>query len=320
MLTRTTTALLSLIACAAPAVAGGCQTENLMPEFLAFRDATATLPPDQRADRFIADIAAKHPAYFQTDVFGSNQDLRGYALGLLDRAHPEQFADYPPLSEEKLRAAGAAFPGDFANAEARFAKSFPDFRCETPILFGPSFNRFAGSGGTGRDGVYRMRFGIDLIAEIYPLSDLPVLFAHELFHVYHRQVLGKTLEQSFGVVWWGAWVEGLASYVSYKITPGATTQLALPFPPDLVARMQAPGVMKLAAGRMLQDLDKTGKDYGLWFHTGESYPDLPPCAGCYVGYRMAAALSAKYSLPELARLTPEKLKPLIREYLAKQAR
>lgn len=320
MMMRTAAALLGLVACAAPAAAGICHTENLMPAFLAFRDATATLPPGQRADRFITEFAARHPAYFKSDIFGNDRELRGYALRLLDPAHPEQFAAYPPLTEKRLRAVSARFPHDFAAAEARFAKTFADFRCETPILFGPSFNRFAGSGGTGPDGVYRMRFGIDLIAEIYNPSDLPVLFAHELFHVYHRQVLGKTLEKNFGVVWWGTWIEGLASFVSQSITPGATARQALPFPPDLVARMQAPGVMKRAAARMLRDFDKSGSDYGLWFHTTQSYPDLPPCAGYYMGYRAAATLAARYSLPELARLTPEQVKPLLRAFLEEQAR
>lgn len=291
-----------------------------MPEFLAFRDATTTLPPAERASRFVTEIAAKHPEYFKSDIFGGDDELRGYALRLLDPAHPEQFADYPALTEEKLRTVSAALPRDFTAAERRFSQTFPDFRCETPILFGPSFNRFAGSGGTGPDGVYRMRFGIDLIAEIYSPDVLPVLFAHELFHVYHRQVLGKTLEENFGVVWWGAWVEGLASFVSRSITPGATPQQAVPFPRDLVAQMEAPGMMKRAAARMLQDLDKKGKDYGLWFHTTASYPDLPSCAGYYVGYRVAAALAADHPLPELARMTPDELKPLIRRYLEEQAR
>lgn len=320
MMTRTAAALLSLIACAAPALAGVCQTENLMPEFLAFREATATLSPEQRADRFLTEIAAKHPSFFKSDIFGSDQELRGYALRLLDPAHPEQFADNPPLTEESLRSMSAAFPRHFENAEARFAKSFPDFRCETPILFGPSFLRFAGSGGVGPDGVYRMRFGIDMLAVLRAPSDLPVLFSHELFHVYHRQVLGKTLEQNLGVVWWGAWVEGLASYVSYRATPGATPKQALAWPADLYERMEAPGAMKLAATKMLEDMDAKGNTYGLWFHMNESYPGLPPCAGYYVGYRMAAALAAKRSLTELAKLTPEELKPLIRAYLAEQAR
>jgi hypothetical protein len=319
MMMRTTAALLGLAACAAPAFAGACQTTNIMPDFLGFRDATAGLPPDQRADRFLTEIAAKYPEFFKSDIFGPDAELRGYALRLLDPAHPEQFAGLA-LSDEKLRAVSVRFPHDFADAQARFAKAFPDFHCETPILFGPSFARFAGSGGIGPDGLYRMRFGIDLLAMLQAPSDFPVLFSHELFHVYHRQVLGKTLEQNLGVVWWGAWVEGLASYVSERITPGATAKQALAWPADLYDRMEAPGAMKLAAAQMLQDMDAKGKTYGLWFHMNESHPGLPPCAGYYMGYRMAAALGAKHSLPELARMTPEELKPLVQAYLAEQAR
>jgi len=320
MMMRTTAVLFGLIVSAAPAFAGGCQTTNIMPEFLAFRDATATLPPDERADRFIAGIAAKYPEYFKSDIFGNGQELRGYALRLLDPAHPEQFATYGPLSEAKLRAMSAAFPTDYAGAEKRFTTAFPDFHCQTPILFGPSFARFAGSGGSGPDGIYRMRFGIDMLAMLQAPSDLPVLFSHELFHVYHGQMLGDASKQNFGVVWWGAWVEGLASYVSYRITPGATPKQALAWPADLYDRMEAPGAMKLAAAQMLLDMEAKGKTYGLWFHMNESHPGLPPCAGYYMGYRMAAALASKHTLPELARMTPDELKPLIREFLTEQAR
>jgi len=39
-----------------------------------------------------------------------------------------------------------------------------------------------------------------------------------------------------------------------------------------------------------------------------------------MGYRLAEALAAKRSLPELARLTPQQLRPLMREFLEQQAR
>jgi hypothetical protein len=320
MMKRTVTALLGLAACAAPAFAGGCQTTNLMPEFLALRDATAGLPPSERADRFLAEIAARHPEYFKSDIFGSDAELKGYAMRLLDPAHPEQFADNPPLSDATLRLVSARFPADFAAAESRFRTAFPDFQCNTPIQFGPSFARFAGSGGVGPDGVYRMRFGIDMLAMLQAPSDLPVLFSHELFHVYHGEVIGPAARQNLGVVWWGAWVEGLASYVSYRITPGATPKQALAWPAGLYDRMEAPGVMKRAAAQMLLDMEAKGKPYGLWFHMDKHYPDLPPCAGYYMGFRMAQGLAAKHSLQELARLSPEDLKPLIRAYLEEAAR
>jgi hypothetical protein len=320
MMMRTAAALTGLLACTAPVFAGVCQTTNLMPEVLAFRAATAGLPPEQRAARFVTEIAAKHPEYFKSDIFGNDDELRGYAVRLFDPAHPESFAGSPPLTDAKLAAFSAGFPQAFDGAEARFTKAFPDFACATPIAFGPSFARFAGSGGVGPDGVYRMRFGIDMLAMIETDSDLPVLFSHELFHVHHNQVLGTALKQNLGVVWWGAWVEGLASYVSYRITPGATPKQALAWPADLYERMQAPGAMKQASAQMLIDMDAQGKTYGLWFHMNESYPGLPANAGYYMGYRMAEALAARYSLPELARMTPQDLKPLVRAYLTEQAR
>jgi hypothetical protein len=320
MMMRSAAALTGLLACTTPVFAGVCQTTNLMPEVLAFRAATAGLPPDQRAARFVTEVAAKHPEFFKSDIFGNDDELRGYAMRLFDPDHPEHFGDYPPLTDAKLASFSADFPKAFDDAEKRFTKAFPDFACQTPILFGPSFGRFGGSGGIGPDGVYRMRFGIDKLAVIETPSDLPVLFSHEMFHVHHSQVLGNALKQNLGVVWWGAWVEGLASYVSYRITPGATPKQALAWPADLYERMQAPGAMKQASAQMLLDMDAKGKTYGLWFHMNESYPGLPSNAGYYMGYRMAEALAARYSLPELARMSPDELKPLIRAYLTEQSK
>lgn len=317
---HTVTAFAALAAMATPAIAGVCPTQNLMPEFLAFRAASAGQPPQQRADHFVDDFAPRYPEYFKSDIFGSDAEFRSYALRLFDPAHPEQFAGFPPLTEAKLQAMADAFPSAYAAAEARFAKAFPDFSCRTPIQFGPSFARFAGSGGVGPDGVYRMRFGIDMLAMLQSPSDLPVLFSHELFHVYHGEALGPALKQNLGVVWWGAWVEGLASYVSERITPGATPKQALAWPADLYDRMQAPGAMKLASAQMLQDMDAKGQTYGMWFHMDKSYPGLPSNAGYYMGYRMAAALGKSHTLMELARMTPEQLHPLVQSFLEQQAR
>jgi hypothetical protein len=45
-------------------------------------------------------------------------------------------------------------------------------------------------------------------------------FDHELFHLYHRQVVGADAPHDNEPAWWTMWMEGLATYVSQRMNPG----------------------------------------------------------------------------------------------------
>ena len=63
--------------------------------------------------------------------------------------------------------------------------------------------------------------GVDVIARLYgSTANLSVLFDHELFHVYHRQVAPSLFEGD--ELWKSLWIEGLAEYVSWRMNPGST--------------------------------------------------------------------------------------------------
>lgn len=314
MMTRTLGALLSLAALAAPAFAGMCKSETLMPEFFAFEHATRALPPQARADRFMSEIAARHPEFYTSEL----GDVRNAALRLLDPAHPEQMDGFPPLTDEKLRAVDAAMSGAFETAQRRFVEKFSDFRCETTVAFGPSFLLFDGSGARAPDGRWHMRFGVDTIAILHGPDDMPAFLAHELFHVYHHDLLGPAFPKDESLVWWQMWEEGLATYVSKRLTPGVSEQQVFWLPTDIVQRMKAPGAMRVAARLMLADFEKSGPP--AWFQLRHSAPGLPPRAGYYVGYRMAAELGRTHSLTALARMSPEEVKTRARAFLMAQAR
>jgi hypothetical protein len=319
MLTRISAVLLCFAALGSAANAGVCQTEDLMPAFFAFEDSTKALPPEQRADRFVKDFAARYPAFYSPD-FGGPEKLRQASLRLLDPAQPEQLGGFPPLTDEKLLAVNAAIGGAFADAQQKFLKTFVDFRCETGVAFGPSFMFFDGSGGRDANGSWQMRFGVDMVALLHGPDDMPAFFTHELFHIYHHDLLGDAIPKDEGVVWWQMWEEGLATYVSKRLTPGISEQQVFWFPTDLVEQMKAPGVMRSAARLMLADFDKSMSVSQPWFQMGRSAPGLPSRAGYYVGYRMAAALGRNHSLSWLAHLSPDTVKQQARAFLAAQAR
>ena len=141
---------------------------------------------------------------------------------------------------------------------------------------------------------------------------MPALYAHELFHIYHRQILAGAYPKDDDVVWWRMWEEGLATHVSRRLNPALTPQQVLVFPIDMVARMQAPGAKARAARQMLADFDKP--DSAL-FDSRNAIAGLPERAGYDMGYELAASLGRGHSLAWLAHLPPARVKIAARKFL-----
>jgi uncharacterized protein YjaZ len=147
---------------------------------------------------------------------------------------------------------------------------------------------------------------------------MPALYEHELFHIYHREALGTAYPKGdrFSVLW-SMWSEGLATYISRQLNPTLSLQQALVFPANLVDRMRSSGVKQRAARLMLADLDTSNP---VWFDTTRAVAGLPPRAGYYMGYDLAASLGRRYSLDQLAHLQPEQVKIEARTFFEAQAR
>ncbi len=92
------------------------------------------------------------------------------------------------------------------------------------MAFGPSFLRFDGHDYKDERGQAHMLFGVDAIAILHGPEDMPSFFAHELFHIYHRQVMGARLPDPDSVTWWSLWEEGLATYVSQRLNPALSAR------------------------------------------------------------------------------------------------
>jgi hypothetical protein len=183
-------------------------------------------------------------------------------------------------------------------------QTFTDFSCETTVEFGVSLLRFDGH-PADFGGKRHLLFGVDSIALLHVPADMPAFFDHEIFHLYHRQVIGSRAPQGDEPAWWTMWVEGLATYVSQRMHPGLAAQQVLWYPKDMVVRIQQDPAR--AATLLLRDIDKTGNEADRWFLANEEVEGLPARAGYYLGYLFASSEAGAGSLPQLARLEPARV-------------
>lgn len=303
---------------AAPAAAKDtrlCAYTDLMPDYIAFAHRTAGETVDQRATDFVAQFAGKHPEYYAPELYGDAEKLTTRAKRFFDPAS-RTFGGLPPLTEENLEAVGRVAGKDFAAAQKIFVKEFPDFQCSTFVAFAPSLLRFDGH-PQDFGGRSNLLFGIDMIALIHGPEDMPSFFAHEIFHLYHAQVVGADTPPGAQAGWWTMWREGLATYVSQRMNPGLNAQQVLWLPRDIDARMQKERAR--GARLLLADVEKTGADADRWFDAGTSVDGLPERAGYWFGYEFAKSIGDAKTLRDLARMKPADVRVAEIDFLRKEA-
>jgi uncharacterized protein YjaZ len=143
-------------------------------------------------------------------------------------------------------------------------------------------------------------FGLDVIARLK--EELSPLVVHELFHVYHGEVVADDPE-TFS---WALWAEGLATYVSRRLNPKVPEQLVCCLPPIEPAE----AAVDLLAPEALRLLDSEKReDYARFFLGGKEL-DIPSRSGYYLGYRIATEAGKTRTLEELAAMTPAEVRAL----------
>ena len=272
-----------------------------MPAYAKLYAETRMLTPKARGDAFVERYAAAHPDFYLPGMFGNVTEQKARAERYFDPRQRRQFPGFPPLTDDRVLALAKTVGPQFLAEQKRFAETFPDFACGTEVEFAPSLMVFDGHADLVKGKKYLL-FGVDMIAMIHGPDDMPTVFDHELFHLYHLQVLTGQPPEGQDPTWWSMWVEGLATYVSQRMNPARDAQQVLVFPSDMVARMKTQE--SRGARLMLDDIDKTGADASRWFDTGNSVEGLPQRAGYYYGYLFARSIGAGKSLPDLARLPP----------------
>ena len=140
-----------------------------------------------------------------------------------------------------------------------------------------------------------------MIAAIRPRGfNLHPFLEHELFHVHQANLHPNAPEN----VAESLWEEGLATYVSDALNPGATNdELSVP---DALIAETTPRIPDLSR-RLLAHLDdpEGGPVYKQFFYgSTEKVTEVPPRSGYVIGWRIARELGKTRSLAQLARMSP----------------
>jgi hypothetical protein len=193
---------------------------------------------------------------------------------------------------------------------AEFRRTFPDYKCDFTFFIAPSFGRMDGSAGLV-NGQPLIIFAPDVIPRYHKLTDLKVLIDHETFHIYHHQstgVYGASAE-AVPTTLEALWSEGLATFVSWRMNPGVSLDIALLQPG--IPEGANPHLADIAKDLLAHLDDKDEATYRHYFVGGGQEPGYPPRAGYFVGTLVAQNLSARYTLPQLAHLNGAKLHAMV---------
>jgi hypothetical protein len=284
---------------------------NVMPTFFNFWDATSQLPESERVQAFFTTVVGSYPDLFHQGLIASGALTDLGTDPDAQRRVAAYLREVGPLIPA-MRNIADSIQNSLQNYIDGFISNFPDFEPATPIYFTISLlGLTAGLRIDGPDsGLY---FGVDAIARVLKGDDtLKVIFDHELFHMYHHQIVPQVTDNR--AAWAYMWEEGLATFVSQRMSPGTTADQVLMLPPRLFEL--ADPVLPMLARQMLDVADSIDASaYGDLFSLDKARPGMPARAGYYVGYKVAEKLASNRTPLQLARLQGSELKSAVRAAL-----
>ena len=274
-----------------------------MPAFWKFWDTTITESTDKRVSAFFNTVVAAYPDLFRNGLIASGAltDLESVPEAQARVAkYLQDVSSFIPA----MRKITITIRDKFSQYVQQFSTQFPDYAPTTPVYFSLSLFGFsAGLLVSGENtGLY---CGVDELARMYgSTGNLKVILQHELFHQYHHQIAPEISEDR--AAWAFMWEEGLATYVSQLMNPGATADQALVRPAQLseLARPHLPNI----ARQILDHADSTNPNDYIALFSEQTPSDYPPRSGYFVGYLVAKKLAATHSLVELVHLRGPQLK------------
>ena len=275
---------------------------DLTAQFDRFAMSTAGMPDDQRILAFEKQIGPIANGFYARD-----RRPEGYDFRILT-----QLKTYPGRRAETL-AFSRQFNKLFIPARHRFEAAFGPVTTRQPAFLIDSMGEL--DGGTRElNGKYTMLFGADVIAEFHGGKSLDAFFYHELFHLYHEPSLANCM-----TLWCSLWAEGLATYVSSRLDPGASDdELVLNLPRPIRPAVEAN--KKRAVCEVALRLDSTAyDDFSALFQGDDNLPGLPARAGYYIGYLVAADIGQSHNLKSMARMGLAEAKPLVEASLRRMA-
>ena len=280
----------------------GLRVVDLTGKFDRFVMATRDMPDAERIAAFEQQIGP-----IANGFYSRRRGPHGYDYRVL-----VQLKTYPQRRTAIL-AVSRDFNRQFTPARRKFESVFGQVASPRPAFLIDSMGELDG-GMRELDGNQTLLFGADVIAEIHGGQSLTAFFYHELFHLYHEKQEGIC-----GTVWCALWSEGLATYVSSRLAPGASdSELVLDEPGPIRPAVEADrGRAVCAVARRLEST--TDDDFGALFLADDNLPGLPPRLGYYIGYLVAADIGRTRNLHQLAAMDMMEVRPLIDASLARMA-
>lgn len=294
---------LILSALSAPAVAGGgLQIVDLTSQFDRFVMATTDMPDAQRIVAFEKQIGPIANGFYSRERSPDGYDFR---ILVQLKTYPQRRAGVLAVSRQ--------FNDVFSPARRRFEAVFGPATASRPAYLLDSMGELDG-GMRDLNGSATLLFGADVIAEVHSGQRLTAFFYHELFHLYHEGKVSKCM-----AVWCALWGEGLATYVSSRLLPGASDdELVLNLPEPIRPAVEAD--RRRAVCAVVRRLDSTtDEDFSALFQGDDKLPGFPSRMGYYIGYLVAADIGRRYSVHHLADMSLVQARPLIDASLSRMA-
>lgn len=285
----------------------GLQLVDLTEDFDKIWESTRNLPDDRRVEQFEAQFAKVLPGFYSAKRVSDFITPDHYREMIL-----KGLKEYP-ARREGIRKVSREFTGLIGPAQQEFEQTFGPMRGYPPIYIVHGFGEFDGGTRELPEGV-RLMFGADMIDKLYSGKPIKPFFQHELFHLMHHRTFPDC-----DAVWCNLWEEGLATYVASKLNPDADdAALGLTVPEPIRPAVDANKAAAVCAVSERLDSEKPD-DYAPLFYGNRKLPGLPARMGYYVGLMVAQDVGRTRDLKQLAALTPEQVKPLVEESLARMA-
>ncbi|MCG9734421.1 hypothetical protein L1D51_10470, partial [Pseudoalteromonas shioyasakiensis] len=259
---------------------------NLADDFYTLYQSSNTLTAENRAEQFSQHFTSQFAPFYS------------------DKSFLKAIAGFSAI-EEVYHSKNKYLSKDLNSSMESFIATFPDFKSETPIYILHSLGRFNGATRELNGKSYLM-FGVDLMAKYHTWKNDTPFFHHELFHVYHEKLF-----QCKDELWCSIWTEGLATYVSYKLTPSASDdELMLNIPSNLVKKIRSRQLDSLVDLKK-KFYSKKPEIYSSFFNFAKDETKLPYRRGYYLGFILAKEIGKNYSLEQLAKMDKQTVESLL---------
>lgn len=279
---------------------------DLTDDYVVFYDRTEGMETAARVAAFREEFNAKMPGFYD------NARLDNITSEQYDQRIARSFETFPAMRERYL-ATTSGFEASVTPARESFRRAFPDVRPIGDVHFIHSLGEMDGGTRTIEGHVY-MIFGADVMSRIYEPGGTTPFFHHELFHFYHKAYFTEC-----EVFWCSLWSEGLATYVSEQLNPGADDRaMLLTLPQPIRPAVDANLALAVCTARARFDSEEMS-EYAQFFFGNANVEGLPPRAGYYLGYLVAKEAGRTRTVQQLAHLSAAEARPIVEAALASLA-